>query len=51
MKHLLRAMTLAIAFLASLAFAPAQAQTIKLAYTDPLSGPFAQVGDAMVTGS
>jgi branched-chain amino acid transport system substrate-binding protein len=46
MKHLLRAMTLAIAFLASLAFAPAQAQTIKLAYTDPLSGPFAQVGDA-----
>ncbi|MBU6272477.1 MAG: branched-chain amino acid ABC transporter substrate-binding protein [Betaproteobacteria bacterium] len=31
----------------SLASAPAQAQaTIKIAYTDPLSGPFAQVGDA-----
>ena len=26
--------------------AAAQAQTIKIAYTDPLSGPFAQVGDA-----
>ena len=32
---------------ATLASAPAQAQaTIKIAYTDPLSGPFAQVGDA-----
>jgi len=38
---------LALAALATASIGPAFAQgTIKIAYTDPLSGPFAQVGDA-----
>jgi branched-chain amino acid transport system substrate-binding protein len=45
-RILLTAVAAGFAALAALA-APAQAQpTIKIAYTDPLSGPFAQVGDA-----
>ena len=45
-RIMLTAVAAGFAALAALA-APAQAQpTIKIAYTDPLSGPFAQVGDA-----
>ncbi|GAA4400643.1 ABC transporter substrate-binding protein [Quisquiliibacterium transsilvanicum] len=49
MKQTLRAAAAALGVLAVTATAPLQAQdkpTIKLVYTDPLSGPFAQVGDA-----
>nr|WP_246434859.1 branched-chain amino acid ABC transporter substrate-binding protein [Quisquiliibacterium transsilvanicum] len=45
----MRAAAAALGVLAVTATAPLQAQdkpTIKLVYTDPLSGPFAQVGDA-----
>lgn len=48
-KQTLRAAAAAMFVLGLSASAPATAQsqpTIKLAYTDPLSGPFAQVGDA-----
>src|SRR5258708_23584273 len=41
------AATALLACAASVGVGPATAQdTIKIAYTDPLSGPFAQVGDA-----
>lgn len=49
MKQTLRAAAAALGVLAVTATAPVQAQdkpTIKIVYTDPLSGPFAQVGDA-----
>jgi branched-chain amino acid transport system substrate-binding protein len=48
-KQTLRAAAAALGVLAVTATAPVQAQdkpTIKIVYTDPLSGPFAQVGDA-----
>ena len=39
-------MTVTLALTIALSAAPALAQgTIKIMYTDPLSGPFAQVGD------
>jgi len=45
-KTILSAIAAGFVAVAALA-TPAQAQpTIKIAYTDPLSGPFAQVGDA-----
>jgi len=49
MRKTFRAAALAVAALASAVSLSVQAQdkqTIKLVYTDPLSGPFAQVGDA-----
>lgn len=49
MRKTIRAAALAVAALASAVSLSVQAQdkqTIKLVYTDPLSGPFAQVGDA-----
>ena len=47
MKSMLRAAAAAMMLMLSVAATPASAQgTIKLAYTDPLSGAFAQVGDA-----
>ncbi len=49
MKQTLRAAAAALGVLAVTATAPVEAQdepTIKIVYTDPLSGPFAQVGDA-----
>ena len=49
MKQTLRAAAAALGVLAITATTPVQAQdkpTIKIVYTDPLSGPFAQVGDA-----
>lgn len=49
MRKTLRAAAVAVAALASAVSLTVQAQdksTIKLVYTDPLSGPFAQVGDA-----
>ena len=53
MKKMLLAVMAAVGFIAGGASTSAQAQaqaqakpTIKLVYTDPLSGPFAQVGDA-----
>jgi branched-chain amino acid transport system substrate-binding protein len=48
-KQTLRAAAAALGVLAVTATAPVEAQdepTIKIVYTDPLSGPFAQVGDA-----
>ena len=49
MKQTLRAAAAALGVLAVTVSTPLQAQdkpTIKIVYTDPLSGPFAQVGDA-----
>ncbi|MFI5034039.1 MAG: branched-chain amino acid ABC transporter substrate-binding protein [Reyranellales bacterium] len=47
LKALLARLAFAGLALVSASIAPALAQgTIKIAYTDPLSGPFAQVGDA-----
>src|SRR5215472_18943795 len=43
-KSLLRLLIIAVAP-AALALSAAAAETIKIAYTDPLSGPFAEVGD------
>ncbi|MEI8303150.1 MAG: branched-chain amino acid ABC transporter substrate-binding protein [Burkholderiales bacterium] len=46
-RFIMQAAAAVFGLAATLAAAPAQAQaTIKIAYTDPLSGPFAQVGDA-----
>lgn len=46
-RFIMQAAAAVFGLAATLASAPAQAQaTIKIAYTDPLSGPFAQVGDA-----
>jgi branched-chain amino acid transport system substrate-binding protein len=49
MGKMIRAALMAVTALAAAVCMPVQAQdkqTIKLVYTDPLSGPFAQVGDA-----
>jgi branched-chain amino acid transport system substrate-binding protein len=47
MKRVLGAAVAAASCAAMMAIGPAFGQTtIKIAYTDPLSGPFAQVGDA-----
>lgn len=47
MKSIYRAALAAMVMMLSVAVTPASAQgTIKMAYTDPLSGAFAQVGDA-----
>jgi branched-chain amino acid transport system substrate-binding protein len=47
LKAFLARLAFAALALAATSFGPAFAQgTIKIAYTDPLSGPFAQVGDA-----
>ncbi len=46
MKHLLTPLALAAALLTGAAQAQ---QTFKLAYIDPLSGPFANVGELMLS--
>ena len=46
MKYLLRPVTLAVSLLLGAAHAE---QTFKLAYIDPLSGPFANVGELMLS--